>query len=134
MHKFWCMCNVACVHVTGTVITVHAIWVGNKFSFCGMEILVARKWVDKIFDAKHVDDRLLMIELILDNCYRQIAAIVSTFTPQQWPDKFYKDLSPLSPNLVKRSWSWLMVTSTDMSGKMQVVMMELISLEKLEKR
>ena len=70
-----------------------------------MEILVARKWINKIFDAKHVDDRLVMIKLILDNCYRQIAAIVSTFTPQQWLDIFYKDLSPLSPQLVKMSWS-----------------------------
>ena len=74
-----------------------------------------------------VNDRLMMIKLLIVNELQQLYWHI--YAPQKWlgedvKDKFYEDLSPLSPLLVKMSWSWLVVTSMDKSGRIWVVMME----------
>ena len=70
----------------------------NNFGFGGVGILVARKWTDKIFN----DDKATY--------WHWIAAIVLIYAPKKGlaedvMDKFCEGLSPLSPLLVKTSWS-----------------------------
>ena len=40
-------------------------WVGNNLGLGGARILVAGKWIDKIFDVKFLNDRLMMIKLLI---------------------------------------------------------------------
>ena len=40
-------------------------WVGNNFSLGCVKILVARKWIDQIFNVKRVNDRLMVIKLLI---------------------------------------------------------------------
>ena len=40
-------------------------WVGNNLGLGGAGILVAGKWIDKIFDVKFLNDRLIMIKLLI---------------------------------------------------------------------
>lgn len=66
---------------------------GNYFGFGGVRILVAMKQTDKIFDVKHVNDRLMMILLI----GKKIVTCLSTYVPQQGlasdvKDKFSENL------------------------------------------
>ena len=39
--------------------------IGNNFSLGCVEILVARKWIDQIFDVKRVNNRLMVIKLLI---------------------------------------------------------------------
>ena len=104
------------MQVTCMVVT-KIFWVGNKLGLGGIEILVARKWTDKIFDVKRVNDRLIMIKLLSDNCYKQIVAIASTFIPQKGlgesvKDKFYEDLISL---VSKASKNELVMIGSDLN-------------------
>ena len=68
-------------------------WVGSNLGLIGVRILVAGKLMDKIFDVKCVNDRLMMIKLFIGE---QIVAIVLSNAPQQLlaedvKDNFYKD-------------------------------------------
>ena len=47
--------------------------VGNWFALGGVKLLVARNWIDKIFDMECVNDRLMMIKLFIG---KQILAVV----------------------------------------------------------
>ena len=72
-------------------------WVGKIFDLGGIGILVARKWIDKIFHVKHVSNTLIIIRLLIG---KRIVAIVSTYTPRQGlgedvKDKFCEDLISL---------------------------------------
>ena len=68
-------------------------WVGNRFALGGVKLLVARNWIDKIFDMECVNDRLMMIKLFTG---KQILAVVSTYTKQQrLAEEFHKDLISL---------------------------------------
>ena len=73
-------------------------WVGNNLGLSGVGILVAGKWIDKIFHVKCINDRLMMIKLLVG---KGTITIVSTNALQQElaedaKDKFYKDLISLS--------------------------------------
>ena len=64
-----------------------------NFGLGGVRILVAMKQTDKIFDVKHVNDRLMMILLI----GKKIVALLSTYVPQEGlasdvKDKFSENL------------------------------------------
>ena len=54
-------------------------WVENNLGLGGAKILVAGKWSDKIFDVKFLNDRLMMIKLLIG---KRTIAIVSTCAPQ----------------------------------------------------
>lgn len=65
----------------------------NNFGLGGVRILVAMKQTDKIFDVKHVNDRLMMTLLI----GKEIVALLSTYVPQEGlasdvKDKFSENL------------------------------------------
>ena len=52
----------------------------NNFGISGFGILIARTWVNKIIDVKHVNGRLMMIKLFIG---KQMVAIVLTDVLQQ---------------------------------------------------
>lgn len=65
---------------------------GNYFGLGGVRILVAMKQTDKIFDVKHVNDRLMILLI-----GKKIVARLSTYVPQQGlasdvKDKFSENL------------------------------------------
>ena len=68
-------------------------WVGSNLGLIVVGILVAGKLMDKIFDVKCVNDRLMMIKLFIGE---QIVAIAFSNAPQQLlaedvKDNFCKD-------------------------------------------
>ena len=88
-------------------------WVGNNASLGGVGKLVAGKWIDKIFDVKHVN-RLMMIKLLIN---KRLVAIVSTYVQVQGlaedvKDNSYEDLISHVSKLEKMSWSYLVVTAS----------------------
>ena len=50
-------------------------WVGNNLGLGGAGILVAEKRTDKIYDVKHVNNRLMIIKLLIG---KRNVAIAST--------------------------------------------------------
>ena len=64
-------------------------WVGNNLGLSGVGILIARKSIDNIFDVKFLNDRLIMIKLLIG---KRTVAIVSTCAPKQGlaEDRKYK--------------------------------------------
>lgn len=79
--------------ITGRDSKYKMFWVGNNFGLGGVRIVVARNWIDKIFDMECVNDRLMMIKLFIG---KQILAVVSTYTKQQrLAEEFHKDLISL---------------------------------------
>ena len=76
-------------------------WVGNDKGTGGVGILVAEKWIDKIFDIKRVNDRIMMIKLTVG---RTVVTILSLYAPQigldnHCKDSFYDDLRSIIANL-----------------------------------
>ena len=60
--------------ITGTNNEYKMYWVGNTLG--GIGILVTGKWIDKIFDVKCVNGRLMIIRLVIG---KRIVAIVSVY-------------------------------------------------------
>ena len=40
-------------------------WVGNNQGTSGVGVLLAEKWVDKVYDIKRVSDRIMLIKLLV---------------------------------------------------------------------
>ena len=55
----------------------------------GVEILLAEKWVEAIFDAKRVSDRIMLIRLVVG---KSIVTVLSVYAPQAGLDDSVKDL------------------------------------------
>ena len=51
--------------ITGKNSEYKMYWVRNNLNLGGVGILVSGKWIDKIFEAKRVNDRLLKINLLI---------------------------------------------------------------------
>ena len=61
--------------ITGRDSKYKMFWVGNNFGLGGVRIVVARNWIDKIFDVKRVNNRLMIINLLI---VKQTVATVLT--------------------------------------------------------
>ena len=69
-------------------------WVGNNAGTGGVGILLAEKWVEKVFDVNRVSDRILLFELLVGET---IITVLSVYAPQSGLDQstkgaFYDDL------------------------------------------
>ena len=64
-------------------------WVGNDKGMGGVGILLAEKWVEAIFDIKHVSDRIMLIKRVVG---KSIVTILSVYAPQAGLDDSVKDL------------------------------------------
>ena len=80
--------------VTGKNSRMRLYWCGNQKALGGVGIMLAEKWVDKVFDVQRITDRLLMLKLIIG---KQIYAFVALYAPQvgrpnSEKDSFYDQL------------------------------------------
>ena len=60
-------------------------WCGNQKASGGVGIMLAKKWVDKVFEVQRITDRILMLKLIIS---KQIFTFVALYARQmvgQWP-------------------------------------------------
>ena len=52
-------------HITGKDSRYKFFWVGNNQGTSGVGVLLAEKWVDKVYDIKRVSDRIMLIKLLV---------------------------------------------------------------------
>ena len=52
-------------HITGKDSRYKFFWVGNNQGTSGIGVLLAEKWVDKVYDIKRVSDRIMLIKLLV---------------------------------------------------------------------
>ena len=52
-------------HITGKYSRYKFFWVGNNQCTSGVGVLLAEKWVDKVYDIKRVSDRIMLIKLLV---------------------------------------------------------------------
>ena len=69
-------------------------WVGSKDGTGGVGILVADRWIEKVIDVNRVNDRIMLVKLLLG---KVTVVIVSVYAPQQGlpdgeKDRFYEEL------------------------------------------
>ena len=64
-------------------------WVGNDKSMAGVGIFLAEKWVDVVFDVKHVSERMMFIKLVEG---KSIVTVLSVYAPQAGLDDSVKDI------------------------------------------
>ena len=90
-------------------------WVGNDKGMGGVGILSAEKWVEAIFDIKHVSDRIMLIKLVVG---KRIVTILSVYAPQAGLDDSVKDLfhENLQQTLTKTSASEILFICGDFNG------------------
>ena len=83
--------------ITGKSCQYKMFWVGNNRGVGGVGILVHQKWIESIVDVKRVNDRLMMIKILID---KRVISIVSVYAPQQGlsaeeKDRFYEEVISL---------------------------------------
>ena len=69
-------------------------WVGADKGTGGVGILVAESWIENVIDVNRVNDRIMLVKLLLD---KTIVVFVSVYAPQQGrpedeKDRFYEEL------------------------------------------
>ena len=52
-------------HITGKDSRYKFFWVGNNQCTSGVGVLLAEKWVDKVYDIKRVSNRIMLIKLLV---------------------------------------------------------------------
>ena len=74
--------------ITGKNSKYKLYWMGNQSGSGGVGILLADKWMDKVFDITRVTDRILVMKVCVDKI---IINIISVYTPQVGLDTSIKD-------------------------------------------
>ena len=54
-------------------------WISNKLGTGGVGVLMAEKWIDKVFVVKRVSDHLIMIEMIVG---KVVVTVLLVYAPQ----------------------------------------------------
>ena len=54
-------------------------WCGNRMGLGGVGLLLAEKWIEKVFDVQRVSDRILLLLLVID---KTVFAFISVYAPQ----------------------------------------------------
>ena len=63
-------------------------WVGNNQGTSGIGVLLAEKWVDKVYDIKRVSDRIMLIKLLVGEA---VLTVLSVYAPQTGLEESTKD-------------------------------------------
>ena len=63
-------------------------WVGNNQGTSGVGVLLAEKWVDKVYDIKRVSDRIMLIKLLVGEV---VLMVLSVYAPQTGLEESTKD-------------------------------------------
>ena len=74
--------------ITGKDSRYKFFWVGNSVGTGGVGVLLAEKWVEKVFDVNRVSDRILLFKLLLGE---KIVTVLSVYAPQSGLDQSTKD-------------------------------------------
>lgn len=64
------------------------LWVGNDQGTSGVGVLLAEKWVDKVYDIKRVSGRIMLIKLLVGEA---VLTVLSAYTPQTGLEESTKD-------------------------------------------
>ena len=80
--------------ITGKDSRMRLYWCGNQKASGGVGIMLAEKWVEKVFEVQRITDRILMLKLIIG---KQIFTFVALYAPQAGrpaaeKDSFYYQL------------------------------------------
>ena len=62
---------------------------GNDEGSTGVGIFLAEKWIDKVIDINRVNDRIMLIKLIVG---KSVVSVVSAYAPQSVLDDSVKDV------------------------------------------
>ena len=65
-------------YITGKDSRYKFFWVGNDQGTSGIGVLLAEKWVDKVYDIKRVSDRIMLIKLLLGEA---VLTVLSVYAP-----------------------------------------------------
>ena len=74
--------------ITGKDSRYKFFWVGNANGTGGVGVLLAEKWLDKVFDIKRISDRIILIKLVVGD---RVVSILSVYAPQVGLDDSFKD-------------------------------------------
>ena len=66
-------------HIIGKDSRYKFFWVGNDQGTSGVGVLLAKKWVDKVYDIKLVSDRIMLFKLLLGEA---VLTVLSIYAPQ----------------------------------------------------
>ena len=55
-------------------------WIGNDLGTSGVGVLLAEKWVDKVYDIKRVSNRIILSKLLVEDA---VLAVLSVNPPQR---------------------------------------------------
>ena len=53
-------------------------WIGCKEGDAGVGILVAEKWIDKVIEVKRVNERIILVRIVVGKC---VVNLVSAYAP-----------------------------------------------------
>ena len=76
-------------HITGKDYRYKFFWVGNNQGTSGIGVLLAEKWVDKVYDIKRVSDRIMLIKLLVGEA--AVFTVLSVYAPQTGLEESTKD-------------------------------------------
>ena len=79
-------------HITGKDSRYKFFWVGNNQGTSGIGVLLAEKWVDKVYDIKRVSDRIMLIKLLVGEA---VLTVLSVYAPQTGSQKGLRPFNPL---------------------------------------
>ena len=88
-------------HIIGKDSRYKFFWVGNNQGTSGIGVLLAEKWVDKVYDIKRVSDRIMLIKLLVGEV---VLTVLSVYAPQtglgeSTKDAFYDSLQTVISEL-----------------------------------
>ena len=63
-------------YITGKDTRYKFFWVGNDQVTSGVGVLLAEKWVDKVYDIKRVSDRIMLIKLLLGEAVLTVLSVM----------------------------------------------------------
>ena len=94
----------SCRMIAGKATKYKLFWIGSDSGFGGVGILLAEKWIDKVIDVNRVNDRIILIKIMVQE---SILSVISVYAPQcglddVQKDRFYDSLINIAGRLEKK--------------------------------
>ena len=101
--------------ITGKDSRYKFFWVGNDRGTGSVGVLLAEKWVEKVYDVSHISDRLIVIKLVINE---MIVSVLSVYAPQVGLDEASKDAfyDQLQTTVAKLNASETLLVCGDING------------------
>ena len=68
-----------CRIITGKDSRYKLFWSGNSKGTAGVEVFVAEKWIEKVFEVKRVSDRIILVMIIVG---QRVLCLLPVYAPQ----------------------------------------------------